>query len=816
MKKKIIAIFLLYIFVILSYLPANSQPYSSSDIRQALNKLNILGSVLYLAAHPDDENTRVLSYMSRGRLMRTAYLSLTRGDGGQNLLGPEKGPLLGVIRTQELLAARRLDGATQFFTRAIDFGYSKSADETLNKWDRNIILGDMVKVIRQFKPDIILTRFSTTQGGHGHHLASAILAVEAFTAAADPKQFPEQLNELDTWQVKRVMWNTWQPGPDAVALEVGEYNPLIGRSYNEIASLGRSMHKSQGFGSAVGRESQIENFNLMIGDSAKGDLFTGVDLSWNRIPDSDKIQKMVNRLIYIYDPENPHNSIPALIDLYNELASRSDYWSVCKKDEVRELIRMCSGLWLESIVWQEGISPGKEIDVRSLAIKRTDIPVQLEKVNVTYAQNDSILNKDLDLYKSFTVKQTIRIPKEASYTQPFWLRKSGTENMFALPGDEYIGLAENPPALTARFKLKIFNTKLYYDIPVRYRWTDAVKGEQFRDFLIRPGLNISVENPTYVFAADNTKIINVSVEAREKNIAGNLFLALPDGWQATPHKFAFKMHKEGEKSTFTFQVQPVPGAKNGDMLAKAETDDGVFSNQIIEIDYNHIDAQTVLQPAKSRLVNLDIKIEPRKIGYIMGSGDDIPQALSQLGYAIDLLSDDDLAAKDLANYDVIICGIRAFNTRESLGKQQLIDFVNQGGTWIVQHNTRFGFQVAQIGPYPFRVTGRDRISQENAPIRILMPEHQVFNYPNKITDKDFADWVQERGLYFADSWEGKLYPLLAGNDQGEPSKLGGLLYAPYGKGVFIYSAYSWFRQLPAGVPGAYRLFINMISAKGKS
>jgi len=818
LNKKITTLILLYIFIILLYLPVNSQPYSSSDIRQALNKLNVLGGVLYLAAHPDDENTRVLSYMSRGRLMRTAYLSLTRGDGGQNLLGPEKGPLLGVIRTQELLAARRLDGANQFFTRAIDFGYSKSADETLKKWDRIIILGDMVKVIRQFKPDIILTRFSTTQGGHGHHLASAMLAVEAFTAAADPKQFSEQLNELDTWQVKRIMWNTWQPGPDAVALEVGEYNPLIGQSYNEIASLGRSMHKSQGFGSAVGRESQIENFNLMIGDSAKGDLFTGVDISWNRVPDSDKIQKMVNRLIEIYDPENPQNSIPALIDLYTELHSRSDYWSVWKKDEVRELIRMCSGLWLEAIVWQEGISPGKEIDVRSLAIKRTDIPVQLEKVNVTYAQNDSMLNKDLDLYKSFTIKQAIRIPKETSYTQPFWLRKSGTENMFALPGDEYIGLAENSSALTARFHLKIFNTKLHYDVPVRYRWTDAVKGEQFRDFLIRPGLNIYVENPTYVFAANKMQIIHVSVEAKDKNITGHLHLDLPIGWQVTPQKMPFQLQKEGEKSTFTFKVQPGPGAINSDMLVKAETGDGVFFDQIIEIEYDHIGAHTVLQPAKSRLVNLDIKIELRKIGYIMGSGDDIPQALSQLGYTIDLLSDDDLASKDLSNYDVIICGIRAFNTRESLGKQQqrLIDFVNQGGTWIVQHNTRFGFQVAQKGPYPLRVTGRDRISQENAPIRILMPEHQIFNYPNTITDKDFEDWVQERGLYFADSWEGTLYPLLAGNDQGEPSKLGGLLYAPYGKGVFIYSAYSWFRQLPAGVPGAYRLFVNMISAKGKS
>ncbi len=409
------------------------------------------------------------------------------------------------------------------------------------------------------------------------------------------------------------------------------------------------------------------------------------------------------------------------------------------------------------------------------------------------------------------------IPSDAEYTQPFWLKKSGTENIFALPGDEYIGKAENSPALTAKFHISIYDKTFTYEEPVRYRWTDAVKGEQFRPFIIRPAIDVSVENPTYIFTAGKAQKINVHLVAKEKDQKGQLSLQVPAGWIMKPEKFDFNLPKEEQAASFSFQLNPDQNATDGKMLVKVKTAEKIYSDQIIKMEYDHTGMQTVFKPAQSKLVNLDIKIEPRKIGYIMGSGDDIPQALSQLGYEIDLLSDNDLAEKDLHHYDVIICGVRAFNTREVLGIQQqrLNDFVAQGGTWIVQHNTRFGFKIDQIGPYPFQV-GRDRISQENAPIRILMPEHQIFNYPNKITDKDFEDWVQERGLYFASSWEGKLYPLLSGKDTGEPSKLGGLLYAPYGKGIFIYTAYSWFRQLPAGVPGAYRLFVNIISARGKS
>jgi hypothetical protein len=378
-------------------------------------------------------------------------------------------------------------------------------------------------------------------------------------------------------------------------------------------------------------------------------------------------------------------------------------------------------------------------------------------------------------------------------------------------------LAENGDEIKSKFFLNIFNTSFEYEVPAKHRWTDAVNGEQFRPFVIRPELSLSVEQPTYVFAKGKSHYVNVNIKTNTKNAIGRIYLSLPNGWHSEPAEYNFNLEEKDDQANFAFKISTNNNTESGTAKLIAEMNGKTFTDQIIEIDYSHIPLQTVLQPAKTKLVKLDIEFEPKRIGYIMGSGDDIPLSLTQLGYELDLLTDDDLDNKDLSIYDVIICGIRAFNTREQLGRQQkrLIEFVEQGGTWIVQHNTRFGTQVEQIGPFPFSTRGRDRIADETAPLQILMPDHQVFNSPNKITEKDFEDWVQERGLYFAESWGGKLYPLLAGSDKGEPSKLGGLLYANYGKGVFIFTAYSWFRQLPAGVPGAYRLFVNLISAKGK-
>lgn len=806
------------IFSFNTLLLSQTNSYSSAEIFQGLKKLKVLGSVLYIAAHPDDENTALLTYMSKGKLTRTAYLSLTRGDGGQNLLGNENGDLLGVIRTQELLSARKVDGAEQFFTRAIDFGYSKTAEETLKNWDRDLLLNDVVKIIRKFRPDIILTRFSKTQGGHGQHLTSAILAEEAFYAAADPSRYPEHLKELTTWQSKRLYWNTWQPSDKAISIDIGEYNSVIGKSFNEIAAQARSMHKSQGFGVSANRGTQLIHFNYFAGDSAHHDLFDDIDLSWGRIEGGKVIETEIDEIINLYNSDSPQNIVPKLVELYNSISSLPDlYWVEKKQNEIKELIKMCSGLWMESTVWEPELSKGQSIDVRPMILNRSNFPVLLENIETTFTDANSTVTQKLEYNKPITLKQTIKIPNSKNYSQPYWLKEKHDGKLFKVDNSKLIGDAENKSDIISTFVVNIHGTSFSYEIPAIYKWTDAVKGELVKPVVIRPDLSISVDQENLVFANGSIKEIKVNVISKVDSANGKLLIDLPEGWKSDKDSYNFYLAEKGDRISFSFNVSPSNNAKTGFAKFRAIMGGITFSDEIVELDYPHIKYQTVLMPVNVDLIKLDIHIEKRRIGYIMGSGDDIPLSLIQLGYEVDLLSDEDLDNKDLSEYEVIICGIRAFNTRKELGRQQkkIIEFVERGGTWIVQHNTRFGINVDQIGPYPFSTAGRDRIAEENAKLEMLVPEHQIFNYPNKITSADFDGWVQERGLYFADSWEGKLYPLLAGNDEGETSKLGGLLYANYGKGVFIFTAYSWFRQLPAGVPGAYKIFVNMISAKGK-
>jgi LmbE family N-acetylglucosaminyl deacetylase len=809
--------FITFIFTInLNVVAASSA--NSAQIYQHLKKLNVLGSVLYIAAHPDDENTAVLAYMAQGKLVRTAYLSLTRGDGGQNLLGNEKGALLGVIRTQELLSARRIDGGEQFFSRAIDFGYSKTAKETLNKWDREQILADIVRVIRKFRPSIIITRFSETNGGHGHHLVSAILAKEAFYAAADPTRFPEQLHELQTWQAKRLLWNTWRPTPYAQSIDIGEYNPILGQSYGEFASASRSMHKSQGFGVGVSRGSQLVYFDHTAGDSADSDLFDDIDLTWKQVPGAIKIQENIKGIIKKYAPETPSAIVPDLVTLYQHLDKLNGYhWIAIKKNEIQELILMCTGLWMEAVVWEAGVSPGTDIIARSTALNRSNVPIILHDVHITYLTGDSLLMKNLDQNKPFTFKQKIHIPNNTPYTQPLWLENPNNGKMFTLSDPHHIDFAETSPALLAGFNLEISGQTFKYVRPVQYHRTDAVKGEEFRSFIIQPELSLSIEGSTYIFTGNNTREIRATLKTNKKQLHGQSYLSVPQGWNVDPTNIPFELQEAGDQKTLIFRVTPNSNSVNGTAVLKATAGGKDYDRKMIDIVYDHISSQTVLQPASAQLVKIDLTVLPGRIGYIMGSGDETPEALKQLGYEVELLGNEELDNGDLSSYNAIVCGIRAFNTRKELEHQQkrLIQYVEDGGTWIVQHNTRFGRQVKQIGPYPFNASGKDRIAEENAPIKILIPDHTLMNYPNKITEKDFDHWVQERGAYLAESWEGKLFPLIAGNDQGEPAKLGGLLYSRYGKGVFIYTAFSWFRQLPAGVPGAYRLFVNLISAKGK-
>ncbi|MEJ2543838.1 MAG: PIG-L family deacetylase [Calditrichaceae bacterium] len=795
---------------------------NAAEIELGLNKLNVLGSVLYIAAHPDDENTAVMAYMSKGKLVRTGYLSMTRGDGGQNLLGQEKGDLLGVLRTQELLAARRIDGAEQFFTRAIDFGYSKTADETFRFWNKEKILSDVVWVIRNFKPDVILTRFSESQGGHGHHLASAILAKEAFTAAADPNQFPEQLKYVEPWQTKRILWNTWRPDlenrpkdvPPIIELDLGAYNSVLGKSYMEIAAISRTMHKTQGFGSSARRGSYINYFKHTAGDPADTSLFDGIALSWNRVENTQKIQQLIQDAIDGFNSQNPSQSVPALIAVYREMNKHvSGFWIEKKKEEVLKLIQQCSGLWLEAIADQHTLIPGDSLGITFTAINRSDLPMAIEKVKIINSNDETNLSQKLDYNQPYEFKTKLQIPESAEISQPFWLREPSEYGSFNISDQQLIGKAENNPEFMVQITMGITNQVLIYQIPVRYRWNDATKGEMYRPVAIQPALSVRIDQPVYIFADQESKPIQIHLENHTAPVQGKLKLELPEKWSCQPEFSEVDLKPNSTAKIFTFTITPPDDESRATVYASFTTSKQELDQSIHRIEYDHIPIQTVFEQAKAEVVRVNLTKQGERIGYIMGPGDEIPQALEQVGYQVDLLSDGDIESQDLSKYDAIICGVRAFNTREALQSLQvrLNDYVKNGGTWIVQHNTRFGYRPDEIGPYLFEI-GRDRIADETAKLEFIKPDHPLLNSPNKISQKDFDGWVQERGLYFAEKWDKAFQPILKGNDTGENETQGALLYAKYGKGVFIYSSLSFFRQLPAGVPGAYRLFVNMISA----
>jgi LmbE family N-acetylglucosaminyl deacetylase len=799
------------------------QRYNAAEIQRALQKLNVLGSALYFAAHPDDENTRLITYLANERLLNTAYLSLTRGDGGQNLIGPEIREQLGIIRTQELLQARRIDGGQQFFSRANDFGFSKDADETFQIWNKEQVLADAVWVIRKFRPDVIITRFSPIPGGtHGHHTASAIIAVEAFSAAADKSRFPEQLQYVDVWQPKRIVWNTSsffygegrQFDPTGkVALNVGGYNPLLGQSYPEIAAKSRSMHKSQGFGSSGSRGEAMEFLEPLAGDPARQDLFDGINTSWDRLPGSKHVNKLLQRAVQQFQPANPAANIPLLLEAYTAMQKLNDsHWKQVKLQELEEVVRACLGLYLEVTARDYAATPGQLVQLQVEAINRSRIPVRLEQVQFTFAGRDTLLNQNLNNNTRFQFPVSVRLPPDMAYTHPYWLRKEGTLGMFEVADQQLIGLPENPPAAQVQFSLRVDQVPLQVTVPVVFKRTDPVEGEQYRPFEVTPPVFVNLAEKVYMFPDDQPKRVHVMVVAGKANVQGVVSPELPAGWRAEPASMPFDLKQKGDEAQLVFTVFPSPSQSDGHLRFKAQVDNQMFTKGISTIRYNHIPNQTLFPEADARVVRLDLKKKGERIGYIMGAGDEVPQSLEQIGYRVEMLRDDQLQPAYLRQFDAIVVGVRAYNTVDRLRIHQpkLLEYVEQGGTLIVQYNTNGGLVTTNLGPYPLRLS-RDRVTVEEAPVTFLRPDHPVLNTPNAISKQDFKGWVQERGLYFPGQWAPEYQPILATHDPGESPKEGGLLVARYGKGHYIYTGYSWFRQLPAGVPGAYRIFTNMLS-----
>lgn len=804
---------------------------SSADIYMGLRKLNVLGSVLYVAAHPDDENTRLLAYFSKDRLYRTGYLSLTRGDGGQNLIGDEQGVDLGLIRTHELLAARKIDGAEQFFTRAYDFGFSKNPQETFTKWDKEKILADVVWVIRQFQPDVIITRFPTTgEGGHGHHTASAILANEAFTAAADPKRFPEQLKWVQPWQAKRVLWNTFNFGStntqseDQFKFDVGGYNPIMGKSYGEVAAESRSQHKSQGFGVARSRGEAFEYFKATGGTSVSTDLFEDVTTSWQRIKGGEAVSQQIQAAIASYDFTQPHKSVPQLIQVYKALEGLpNSYWKTQKLKETQQLIEDASGLWLETVANAQFAVQNDSLRFITTVNNRLSNPVTLN--SVTFNQFDTVLNKELAKNKNIVINKTLFIPASMNVTQPYWLRDKMQEGYFNVKQQELIGRPDIEPAFTATYHLVIEGLPLTITKSVRYKYTDPVKGELYQPVTVVPAISVHTQPPLVLFKKDDPASKKVSIDiGANKNLQYNkASVLLRTTTNALTAKDGAAVLSKGTSRSVevTIPQSYLPISSDVDYVLPFVTVDNDTASHFLgltTIRYDHIPNISRFYTDAIKLVKLDLKTKGKRIGYIVGAGDQVPEALEEMGYEVVLLTNKELSRNNLKQFDAIVTGVRAYNTNEWLNKyyEKLMKYIEEGGNLIVQYNTsnQIGPVRAKIGPYSFNIS-RNRITDENAPVTFLKPEHQVLNYPNKINGNDFSGWVQERSIYHATDLDKKFETIISISDPGEQADANSLIVAKHGRGYFTYTGLVFFRQLPAGVPGAYRLLANLIALNQK-
>ena len=803
---------------------------TSSDIYHSLQKLNFLGSALYIAAHPDDENTRLISYLSNEVKARTGYLSITRGDGGQNLIGSELRELLGVLRTQELLAARGVDGGEQFFTRANDFGYSKHPNETLKIWDKEVVLGDVVWVLRNFKPDVIVNRFDHRTPGstHGHHTSSAILSVEAFDLVNNKNAYPEQLDKVDPWQPKRLFFNTswWFYGSPEnfenadksklMNLDVGVYYPLKGLSNNEIASIASSQHLCQGFGRLSVRGSQDEYIELLAGDLPKDktNVFEGIDTSWSRINGGEAIGKLLYDIENNFDFVNPSKHLPELLQAHKLLVDiDDDHWKHIKLKELQNIIIAVCGLYLEASAELPNSYPGNTVKINIEVLNRSNTSVSLNSVSLgskRYAQDRTLLANN----QKKKLVLDLKIPNNQSYTSPYWLAETGSLGMYEVNKQELIGSPETEPPFTAKFELDFNGYLLTLEKPIIHRSSRPDKGELYQPFEIIPEVTARFGDRVLIFADGKSKKVPVTISAHKNDIKGNVELCHGEGWEVDQEIKEFEIANKGDEITLEFTLTPPSGENASYITPLIRINGKELDKELIEIAYDHIPTQTVLLPSEAKVVRLDIEKVGDHIGYIMGAGDDIPESLEQIGYTVHLIDPKEIEAGSLDKYDAVVTGIRAYNVIEELKFKQryLLEYAKQGGNLIIQYNTagRRDKSFNDLAPYPLKLS-RDRITNEDSDVKIIASDHAVINFPNTITNSDFKGWVQERGLYFPGEWDPKFTPILQMNDEGESPTDGALLVTPYGKGNYIYTGISFFRELPAGVPGAYKLFANILS-----
>lgn len=818
--------FLLFIYYSVCFGQTKQMP--SGEILHGLKRLNVVGNALYVAAHPDDENTLFITWLAKEKMVRAGYIAMTRGDGGQNLIGSEQSEYVGLLRTHELLGARNIDGGEQYFTRANDFGFTKTTDEAMATWGKEQILADLVWRIRKFQPDVLVNRFPPdSRAGHGHHSASAVLSEEAYYAAADPKRFPEQLAYVKPWQVKRVVWNSFSPNfqnnaPEQgsyIKIQLGDFNPLLGKSYTEIAAEARSMHKSQGFGSAKTRGQRADYAIHKVGEPATNDLFDGIDMTWKRVKGGEKVESLVNQAIQNFKTENPSSSVKDLIQIYEAISSlESNVWTDYKKKEVQDLIWACSGVWFEANPTDYSVAQGDNIKINVNVVSRSNLAINVNKISFVGASKDSILNAKLAYNTPLNAQFDVKIPSNTPISQPYWLVERKELGFYKVDNQELRGLPMKPADLKCEYQINIEGKDFTFQTPLTYKFTEPSDGEIYRYFEVRPEVTATIGDKVYAFGDNQPKEISVILKAGKKNVNGDAMLEVPQGWKVEPASISFSLKEKYEEKKVFFKLFPSANASEITIKAVAKTASGSYERGIASIEYKHIPTLTLFPFAEAKAIRVDLKKKGNKIGYIAGAGDEVPAALQQIGYQVTMLNQTDFA-KDLSVYDAIIVGVRAYNTEDWLkfAQEKLMEYVKNGGNVVTQYQTNAFFgttKIKDLGPYSFSI-GRGRVTDEKAEVKILNANHPLLTTPNKISEKDFEGWIQERGLYFADKWAKEYETVFSMHDASETEQEGSVLYAKYGKGNFVFTGLAFFRELPAGVSGAYRLFANMISVGKK-
>jgi LmbE family N-acetylglucosaminyl deacetylase len=849
---------------------------------QAIGRLGTTVSVLDIIAHPDDEDGGTLTYLARGVGVRVMQLSLTRGEGGADLIAPFFFNELGVLRTLEFLEATRYYGTELYFTRAADYGFSKTVDEALKTWrGAETLLRDVVRLIRRERPTIIIARFrGDRHDGHGHHQLAGVIARQAYEAAADPGRFPDQIEEgLRPWRAKKLYggninprWREEDKDAWTVVIDSGKYDPLLGRSYYQIARHGYGFHRSQGImnheaaagprkayyrlvATSIPEYEPVKEDSMLdgLGEGFAGlrDLWIGPRPSW-----LDEWLTRIDRRVRVardqFDALDPSASVDGLLAaqlLCEGVLLRLSLPSVAKsgaevrfvlerkKRDFERAIVAALGLELEVSVGRSGLrssspysrsttfrraTPGQSFDVEVRLVSRSSIPVTPESVTLqtpdgwTTSSGDAALVAPLGEGDAFTKRFRVEVAKDAEPTRPYWHRSSLRESIYELREPRYLGLPFSPPPLSGRMVVSVADTEITLSSPALVTRRSLEFGTRHPPLVVAPAVSVRFEMAHGVlpFSREEYPLSVVVESCVDGACEGSLSLSVPQGWSVDPAESRFSFVREGEEATFAFVLRPgtVAAGKAFTIKAVAEHGGRRYSEGFVEIGARDVGTYDWYDSAEHVVRAVDVEIaESLRIGYVMGSGDEVPASLGFLGIVPTMLAARDLASGDLAGFDAIVVGVRAYAVRDDVRTHnaRLLSYVEEGGVVIVQYQTPEFDE--NFGPFPYTMRRPEEVSEEDAKVTILAPKNPIFTTPNRITDADFSNWIEQRGSKFWRTWDARYEPLLECHDTGQEPQKGGMLYVRYGKGAYVYSAYAWYRQLPNGVPGAFRIYANMLS-----